>query len=248
MPLVIFNLTVAVVVYFVQAYQILDHDFSKQLYPINLSVWIDAILGLYSSPINYPLNFLRDLYILSLLAPVFGYILRQYTWLGLLVCFCLFWFNFDGSLILRNTMPIVFYLGGMVAVKNWDLRKLDNYAVPLFGVFLVLCIGIVFFTIENRNYLRIISPFLIWPAASLLVNSKPGMWLASLAKYSFLTFLAHGPLLLIAYFLYMKFFTVVPYWIFWLAAPLTIAIVVVQSYKLLKKFAPKTTNFLLGGR
>ncbi|EGV33768.1 hypothetical protein ThidrDRAFT_0457 [Thiorhodococcus drewsii AZ1] len=247
-PLVLFNLPIALIVYTVQAYQLLDHDFSQKLYPFNFFVWLDAIIGLFGSPINYPLNFLRDLYVISILAPIFGLLIRKLAWTGLLITLLIFWFNFDGNIVLRNTMPILFYVGGMAAILEWDMRKLDKYALMLFVMFLLFCFAIVAFQIENRNYLRLVSPILIWPACSLIVNTKFGVWIAGLAKYSFLTFLAQGPMLLTLWIIYQKIVPDVPYWAYWFSAPLIIALMMVPVYLYGYRKFPKTMKFMLGGR
>lgn len=248
LPLVIFNLPLALLVYGIQANHLIEHEFSQTLYPFHLSTWADAIFGLFSSPINYPLNFLRDLYVISLLAPIFGFLIRKAPWSGLVATFVIFWFNFDGDLVLRNTMPIVFYIGGMAALHSWDLKKLDKIAILLLVLFLAFSFAIVFFQIENRNYLRVLSPILIWPASSLLVNTRLGAWLSGLAKYSFLTFLAHGPLLVLLWIIYQKSSLALPYWLFWTTAPLIIAIAIVPIHIYGYRLFPKTMRFVIGGR
>jgi succinoglycan biosynthesis protein ExoH len=247
-PLIIFNLPIAVAVYLLQANDFGGHAFSKDLHPFGLPVWIDALVGLFTAPINYPLNFLRDLYILSLLAPILGIMLRRAPWAGLAIVFVIFWFNLEGAFILRNTMPIVFYIGGMAALQKWDLSKMDPFAVHFLIAFLLICSAVVLFDIENRNYLRLAAPALIWPAASLLVKSPIGTWIAGLSKYSFLTFLAHGPLLLVAFLAYENFMTWVPYWIFWVGTPLLVAVFLARVHIYSYRFFPKAMNVLLGGR
>lgn len=247
-PLILFNLPIALAVYIMQANQLINHEFSQQLYPFTTLVWIDAITGLFGSPINYPLNFLRDLFLISILSPVFGILLRRFAWPGLLLIFIIFWFNLDDNLILRNTMPIVFYLGGMAAIQEWDLKRLDNYALVFLLLFISFCIAIIFFQIENRNYLRIVSPILIWPAASLLVNTKLGKWIAGLSKFSFLTFLMQGPMLLVIWLIYQRVFFAVPYWFFWVLTPFITAAITALIYVYSHRIFPKTMSTLLGGR
>jgi succinoglycan biosynthesis protein ExoH len=247
-PLILFNLPLVFLLYFVQFSHLIDYEFSQQVYPFDVAVWLDAITGLNGSPVNYPLNFLRDLYIISISAPVFGLLIRRYPLTGLVGVFILFWFNFDGPIILRNTMPIVFYLGGLAAVYQWDLKALDKYAVIFFTVFLALCVAIVYFDIENRNYLRVVSPILIWPAAALVVNTRFGLWVSGMSKYSFFTFLMQGPLLLALWLVYQKLFTVIPYWIFWATAPILTAIILAYFYKLTRYRFPRIMQFALGGR
>ncbi|MFZ4289643.1 acyltransferase family protein [Variovorax sp. HJSM1_2] len=247
-PLIIFNLPIAVAVYFIQMNQWMDHVFSINLYPFKLINWANAIVGLFTAPINFPLNFLRDLFLLSVIAPVFGFFLRKYIWHGLIIVFFLFFFDLDGQFFLRNTMPILFYIGGMASIQKWDMSKLDKYGPLLLAIFLALCISVVFFKIENRSYLRLVSPLLIWPAAAMLVNTRFGDWLAKLSKYSFFTFLAQGPLFLVAFFIYQKIFSGIPYWIFWILTPIILALILAQIYIYSNRFFPKTMRIVLGNR
>ena len=247
-PLIIFNLPLALAVYYIQANHLIEHQFSLQLYPFKFEIWMDALVGLFHSPINFPLNFLRDLFIISIISPVFGMLLRNFALPGFFIVFIIFWFNLDGNFILRNTMPIVFYLGGMAVFQKWDLKKLDKYGLPFLILFLILCFAIVFFQVENRNYLRLVSPVLIWPAASLLVNTRFGIWLADLARFSFLTFLMQGPLLLVFWMLYQKIIPELPYWIFWILTPFLVAFIMIQLHIISYRLFPKTIKILLGGR
>ena len=80
--------------------------------------WANAAFGLFDSPINYPLNFLRDLVVLMLLAPLFGWMLRHIPWLGLGAVLLVFMNNLDGHFLLRDVMAPVFYLGGLAAVRR----------------------------------------------------------------------------------------------------------------------------------
>lgn len=247
-PLIAFNLPLALVIYVAQSNQFAGSVFSQPLYPFDLRTWGNAVVGLSGPPVNYPLNFLRDLFIVSLMAPLFGAFLRRFAWVGVFVIFGIFWFNLDKDLVLRNTMPIVFYLGGMAAIHNWNMRKLDKYAIWLFFLFVLFCAAMVLFKIENRNYLRLMSPILIWPAASLLVGTKIGLWLQSISKYSFITFLTHGPILFGLWLAYQKVLAPAPYWIFWFSAPVIAAILAAVVQVGGRRACPQVMRVLLGGR
>jgi succinoglycan biosynthesis protein ExoH len=80
--------------------------------------WLDAAFGLAASPINYPLNFLRDLLALFIVAPLLGWLLRRAAWPGLLLVLVNFYFNLDGLFLLRDVMGPVFYIGGMAAIAT----------------------------------------------------------------------------------------------------------------------------------
>lgn len=193
---------------------------SYQLYPFRLDTMLDAAFGYSRSPVNYPLNFLRDLLALMVLAPFIGFLLRNAAVLGLVLVIALFWFNVDGMLVLRNEMAILFYIGGMAAVQQWNIKRLDNYAGACLIAFLALCACIVLFKVGNTTYLRFIAPFLLWPTTALLVGTRIGSWLAARAEHSFFIFLLHAPVLVLGYVLYQEMEESIPYELYWFAAPL----------------------------
>jgi len=208
--------------------------------------WLNAAFGLTASPINYPLNFLRDLMALFILAPLLGWVLRNAAWPGLVLVLLVFHFNLDGLFVLRNVMLPIFYIGGMAAVLKWDMRALDRYAPWLFGLFVILCFAIVHFRIENTNYFRMVAPILIWPAASLLVSTGAGRWLARMSRYSYFLFLAHAPVLLLVSVVYKRFSATIPFPVYWVLTPVVIAGILIGAYKVLARIMPTTFNTLIG--
>lgn len=247
-PLILWNLPLAIAVYLVQRFNIIDYQFSMELYPFDLFIWLDANLGLSRIPINYPLNFLRDLFVIALLSPLIGWVLKKGAFLGLVGVFIVYFYDVEGELILRNSMLISFYCGALLAYKSYDLRRLDKYAFPCLLSFVVVCISIVAFQIENRELFRMVSPFMIWPALSLLESTKLGTLLYRYSGNSFFTFLAHGPLLVILWVVFNKLPVELPYYVFWLLTPIIIVCFTIIANRLLKCVAPRVALFVLGNR
>lgn len=243
-PFLVFNLALLAAAYVMQLK--LGLKTSPKLIPFDTWIWIDAAFGLTGSPINYPLNFLRDLLALMLLAPAFGWLLRHYQWLGLVLVSYIFMTNLDGYLVLRNVMPLLFYLGGMAAVGRWDMRALDRFAAPLLALFLALCACVIIFKWKNTNYLRLVSPFLVWPAASLLLDTAAGRYLARMSKYSFFLFVSHAPVLLATWLVYQRVGGAVPYPLYWLLAPVLTTAIVIAVYRLAARWAPGLLGAALG--
>ncbi len=158
--ILILNFPLVLMVFYAQKYVFISHNFSVHLYLFEISRWINATTGLFEAPINYPLNFLRDLFIISLLSPLLWQIMKRLPYLGLLIVLVIYQFNLDGKLILRNSMLVSFYIGGLAAYQKWDLTWLDKYSWLLLGLLISICILIVVFKIENRELLILISPFL----------------------------------------------------------------------------------------
>jgi len=208
--------------------------------------WLNASLGLTGSPLNYPLNFLRNLIPLFLIAPLFGWLLRKAAWHGLVLVFLVFHFDFDGPFLIRDAMAPVFYLGGMAAILKWNMRSLDQYALPLLAGFLGMCACIVHFRVINTSYLQMAAPFFIWPAASLLVPTALGAWLGKMSKYSYFLFLSHAPVLLAVAMMYKKVDGFVPFPVYWIVTPVIVTSMVIGLYQLFMRVAPTMFNILIG--
>lgn len=221
---------------------------SNDMIPTSSKGWRDAAFGLTGAPINYPLNFLRDLVALMIAAPLLGWFLRNSPWVGLALVALVYQFNLDGAFLLRNVMWPVFYVGGLVAVRNWNLRALDRYAVPCLVLFLALCAYVIAFRVANTNILRMVAPLLIWPAASLLLPTAFGRWLARMSKYSFFVFVAHAPVLLATSLVYKRFATQVPYPLYWFLAPVLTTALLVLVYRLAMRTMPGLFSSVIGAR
>lgn len=245
-PFLVFNLGLLAVAYWMQRW--FGIAASYQLTPFDTWTWLDAAFGLTKSPINYPLNFLRDLIAVMLLAPLMGILLRKAPWPGLALVIAVFYNNLDGMFVLRDVMPIMFYIGGLAATRGWNLQALDRHAWSCLGIFVVACMAIVHFKVANTNYFRFVAPILIWPAMSLLSNTALGRWLASQSVYSFFIFVAHAPLLLVVAMAYQKIGSGIPYAVFWVGAPFVIVLALTVIYRLAMLCFPNAFPAIIGAR
>lgn len=225
-PFIFFNLGLLAFTWICQRY--LNIHIFRELLNADFMEWMDAAFGLRDSPVNYPLHFLRNLVVLVLVAPLLGMLLRSAPFVGLAVVFCIGHFNLEGPILLRNNMLITFYLGGMAALLPVNMLAFDKYRVPALILFCIACIAVVELRVKNLDYLVYVSPFLVWPAASLLSNTRAGIWMTRMSSYSFFIFLAHAPVLAAAWFVYKRYQALVPAPLFWFATPLlTVALLVV---------------------
>lgn len=211
--------------------------------------WINALLGVRDAPFDYPLYFLRDLLVLMVLAPVFGLFIRHAPAVGLAIVIVLFYFNFDEYLIIRDTSAIMFYIGGLLAVKKVDLLAFDKYAGPMLAIFVAICTGVVLLHIDNINCAALTGPFLVWPAFKFLTGTRLANEAIKASKYSFFVFIAHAPVLQLLRIGYTKnLHDVVPYPVFWFAAPALVICILVATYKAAMKAAPVLFPAMIGGR
>lgn len=217
--------------------------------PLNL---LNAAFSVTQMPANYPLGFLRDMMMLMLLSPLFRWMIDKLpNMVGLfIVTIFFFGLNWDGPLVLRNEMPPLFYIGALAASARWNLSRLDRFAIPCLVLFLGICAIYVHLRIANTNLLRFIAPLLIWPAASLLLNTRPGEHLARLSKYSFFIFLSHALVLPITWLLYKKIGMPagMPYWLYWVITPFAVCVLLIAFYRLFKRGVPTVFNVMTGAR
>ena len=134
--------------------------------------WINGVLSITDYPVNYPMHFLRDLFVMCVFAPWIGKVLRSLPFVGLIVLFVIFVPNLDGQFIRNDTMIISFYAGGMAATLNWDLKRLDRYASLLICLLILICALGVFLRVGKQPWLPFLAPFVVWPA---LVNAPFNM-------------------------------------------------------------------------
>lgn len=243
-PFLFFNLTLVAAA--VVAQRLAGITLSYDLLGGDVMTWLNASFGISKPPMNYPLNFLRDLLVLLALAPVFGWLIRHAPVKSLILIGLIFFNNFDGLLILRPEMPVTFFLGGMAAVYRWDLRKLDRFALPLLVLFIGICCYVVAAKVANANYLRLVSPFLIWPASVLLLNTAIGGFCQRMSKYSFFIFVAHAPLLTVSWMVYQRLGGIVPYPVYWIVTPVVTVAVLIGVYRAASALMPRAFAAVVG--
>jgi succinoglycan biosynthesis protein ExoH len=247
-PLVIWNLPIAITVYVLQKHDVVSHSFLLQFYPFDLMSWLNGVLSVFHSPVNYPLHFLRDLFAIALLAPVFGYFLRRAPYWGLATVMLVAIFNLDGPLVIRENLMISFYIGGLAAVRNWDLKRLDPYAVPLLASLLACSFIIAIADMEQIDWLRVVAPFWLWPCFSLLEKTRFADWLVRSSKYSFYLFVTHGPLLFVMWKVYPTVSAYLPYPAYWILAGFAVIAFGHVTMRPFMLIAPRFSRMALGNR
>jgi len=245
-PFLLWNLPLAILLYLIQREGMGGHEFRLSLYPFDPVRFADAAIALTDDPVNYPLDFLRDLYVIFLLSPIFLWLIRKAPWPGFAAITAIFLLDWDGLLVLRNTMPVCFYLGGMFAVHGWGSTRLDRLWPLAMALLLVASAAIAAFGIENVDWFRLISPPLVWIAAAPLVSTRAGAKMKDWSSDSFFVFLSHGPLLLFAYTLYQQLGEPFAYPLFWIGAPVLVCATALTTIRFMSNSSPALAGFLVG--
>jgi len=209
---------------------------------------LSKIFGLFGYPLNLPLYFLRDMIVTIAMVPILSHVIRNAPGIGLVALALFFGLDMDGPLILRPTSLLLFYVGAVAAVFKWDILSLDKYASHCLFVFVSLCLLMIILRIDDNTSFVIVAPFLLWPAASLIVETKVGKWAIKFSDYSFFIFVAHAPLLVASWWAYNRFFPWIPYPLYWTAMPIVIVLILKQVYDMAMGLAPSIFKSLIGSR
>ncbi|MGH8728958.1 MAG: acyltransferase family protein [Burkholderiales bacterium] len=246
-PLLFWTIPVAIGIYFAQKYGVLG-AFLTRLYPFDAREWLNAVFSVTHAPVNAPLYFLRDLFVISLFAPVFGFFLRSWPYFGALLVAVIYWFNLDGLLVLENRLFVSFYIGGLAATLNWDLKRLDKYAVPLLAAIIAWALVIAATRADDIEWISILAPFWIWPVFSLLEKSRYSDFFVRASNKSFLIFVTHSLILFVLWKLYQPIAASSHYPLFWVISPFAVVIFCHLALKPFQKLAPRISRIALGGR
>lgn len=126
--------------------------FSTSIYKrLSHMEWYDALFALTDRPINYPLYFLRDIFVLSLFAPFIVPAARRAPFLLLLAAVACFVLNFGSPVLLRPMTFLFFSVGAVLAARNMNMLRLDQHARLILIVSLVFWCGMIAYLLEIRQ-------------------------------------------------------------------------------------------------
>jgi hypothetical protein len=125
---------------------------------------------------------------------------------------------------------------------------LDKYAKQCLGVFVLLCLGMLIFSIDNNVILVLSAPFLLWPSMALVRNTKAEAWALKYTRYSFFVFAAHMPFMMMSWWFVLHHARFVPYPVYWFLAPVSVIAGLVMFYDFAMRHFPVPFNFVIGSR
>ncbi|KFC72257.1 Fucose 4-O-acetylase [Devosia sp. LC5] len=247
-PFLFWNLGLVAALYLAQRLGILSGQ-RLDLLTANAQTWADATLAWSTRPVNYPLYFLRDLFVISLIAIVASRVVRANVIPVIAVSVLIAEYNLDGNLILRTPMLIAFFIGAALAIYKVPLDALDRswpYFIPLL---LVACVTHYYYPSESSGLLiSILGGLTIWTLTALVHRSRALQKLARLAKYAFPIYLIHGIILFGVLALGVEVSNSFTGLALWLVLPLVIAIVSALAFRLFSLILPQFASFTTGGR
>ena len=247
-PFLFWNLSVVATLYLAQRLGILSGQ-EPDLLTADAKTWADAALAWSTTPVNYPLYFLRDLFVISLIAVAASRVVRASVVPVIAICVLCSEYNLDGTLILRTPMLIAFFIGAALAIHKVPLDALDR-GLPYFALLLaVACVAHYYYPHESTSLLiSILGGLTVWTFTALLHRTPAMPKLVQLAKFAFPIYLIHGIILFGVLELGVEISNSFTGFVLWLMLPLMIAVAGALLFRLFSLVLPQFASFVTGGR
>uniref|UniRef100_UPI002148A76F acyltransferase family protein n=1 Tax=Endozoicomonas sp. ONNA2 TaxID=2828741 RepID=UPI002148A76F len=185
-------------------------SFYVQPSPINNYANMDTIellcafFGIGRSPINYPLWFLRDLILLTILSPIFFriYVSYYHFFIFVVSVLLILWlFQNTDSFSQLSSQSLPFYLSGFLLHSNWQRIMDFNKGRGLIILYLLLSILCVYSNLSDLvgkystlNKCTVIIGVIMFLNIYVSENVSSSIYY-KLGSFSLIVFIAHEPLL-----------------------------------------------------
>jgi len=260
-PLVAFSLPVVLVVLALQVGGHFEGFHGHQLVPFHALAFVDALVGLTRHPINVPLYFLKDVFLLLLISPGVAWLTRRTGPLLLVVVVAVDCLGLPAPIFQTWTLPTGFALGAWLEQRR-DLLAVVDRRGPLFLLLAgAVASGLVFTLFLGAGPERFTPP--AWLEAANRLAGAPACWWLTrflvgpplaravrwLQTYSFPIFTMHAMCMAV---LWTGFNAThhapgsALFWVYWLAtvpvgvaAPVAVALVA-------ERVTPRAWAFMLG--
>ncbi|MEG3846884.1 acyltransferase [Microcoleus sp. herbarium19] len=239
---------------------IIQGHYKQYIGDYSLANFIDCLTGSKSTyPIAFHFWYVRDLIAMVILSPVFLVIARKIPYLGLALFAAPWLLQWElGFINIQWLGPLFFYLGCLIAVKNWDLTKLDRHKAAIIGIYLGMAVVLTAMQtsdIQTFQHLfecctRVAGTAAIW-CASDLVGGKLQKICLNFSGLAFFVYAAHEPTVTVLKEVFERLskpsnsLTVI---IYYLLITAIATFVTLAAGTLLQKYSPKFFQLITGAR
>jgi surface polysaccharide O-acyltransferase-like enzyme len=165
---------------------------------------VSSILAVTSRPINGPLYFLRDMFVISIFAPLLIRAIRRAPWAVMLASGILVALDIGPPVIFRPLTLFCSCLGILLYVRQTDLHRLDRWLLPVLaisaafwitGMFWVFSRGADINPFLSEGWFDLANRFVViivfWLVSGAVARSAVLPGFLRLERFIYLVFLSH---------------------------------------------------------
>lgn len=226
---------------------------STPVLDMSLVQWVGAYFGAPWELFVYPLWFLRDLFVLVLLAPLIYYLIVVSRG-GFTVAMLAWWYLGPHHPLVTPGALCFFVLGSHLALHRTSLEVKPHVGLAVTALWLLMQTNVLDLPEADLGKLKTLAGIVVVLYLSCVLNGMAGVSTFlrdAAARVSLFIFAAHEPLLTFVRKVYLHVFQPEAPWALLLAYFMVVAIVValiVIAFKLAERWMPRTLNLLTGGR
>ncbi len=242
-----------VIIFIAQSFSITRGYFDSAIREMNFT---EILTRLFWTPYCSQLWYIRDLYIFVIFFPIIYIFIRYIPKLFLALLLVVWFFNFDTRISFISQGGLFFFsLGCFYKLKGagFDISEKKALAFVFFWLLLVLIRSITYINFSKdlvwiHNLSILFGCIAIWNLKDYL--AKLPEIIKKISAYTFFLYVFHYPLIVFLNKFYLKFsnnnepLRILIY----LINPIFVILFCVFSGMTLKKYFPKTYNFVTGGR
>lgn len=218
---------------------------------------LDVVNWFWSGPANFPLYFMRDLMLMSILAPLWYFVVKRFKWLSLILLIAAYASPLNPSL---PAMRAIFFFGvgtwmGIYRVNMLQLCRSIKWPAAVIAVITLLVASYWNSSAYHEWLLRAFYPFgmitFMNICDKLIDNENRCNRMCNLASAVFIIYATHEIYILgWTKGLFLRVFGdgLLGSWVRYLFVPVVVLIACLFIYWLLNRFMPKTLAFVSGGR
>ena len=260
-PLITWNVVIIVLSLFILWLTGAQTSIIRDLLPFNQLTPLliaDRLTGYNYGSATTALNFLRDIFICSLLFPLVLQFIKRLGFAGVGIIWLAGLTIGFAPVIMRPNILMFFTVGIYMAHQSNQLIPTLNTAFKILTTLLIALALVYFIPVLEANYgknlpntalrLAVASCFLI--TAIALSRTKVGKLIARLEPLAYLMFLSHATIMLLFWGAWQKFFgndLAWPYAVFFVVAPFATLIALLVVHKVLT-LMPATAQKILNGK
>jgi succinoglycan biosynthesis protein ExoH len=217
---------------------------------------LTALFALEGNPVNVPLYFLRDLLVCLLLSPLLLALVRRWPVAVLLGAAALMLWGGRTYLLLRPDILLSFLLGLTAACRGWNVTRLDRFAPAAALLLMAICGTLATVAMAGvpetplMTMLRKLCLFAglacVWAIAGRAAQFAASAAVARRARFSFVLFCAHFPLLVPVAAALQEVGLAYP--LVFLITPILAGASIMAACLMLERWAPSVLDVIAGSR
>lgn len=247
-PFLFWNIPLVIIMWGMQSFGVTSGQ-RLSLVNADATTWLDALFSYSDRPVNYPLYFIRDMFVISLIGLTLSRVIRRHTLPCIIIAMVIAEYNLDGVLILRTQMLPAFLIGASLSIWSARLDIFDKNILPLSLLLVFLCVAHYYIPLSfGMQYISIVGGITAWTLTAVIEKREIGRFLMPVTNYAFPIYLIHGIIIVAFLAAGIRVENNLAGLLTYVIAPAIIVLISISLFYAFRRITPALASFSIGGR